>query len=496
MASSILSGDLVAGTVAWLSAPVFAGEYQKHRQQRLIYSLATGVRLRGSQANSTSLPMHCWDPLAAGPLGTMFTVRIIAILRNRDANSIKPATHSCALLLAAVVLCSKVATAQTTLSLHSAIQRAMGSAAVQVANAHVEEIRGGLRQAGLGPNPRLYLQSEDLRPWAENFSFPTQTEDYGYLGQSFELAGKRGKRVELASARLQQAEAERAMRMRQVAASVSAAYWNAVSLQRISDLLAEDLAAVDKMVRYHKERVDNGAMKGVDLLRMQIERDRLAITLAGAQRDATQGRLEIFRQMGMEPDGAVLSDSLDAMPQPEPSDLQNALLQRPEIASARYAVQAAEADLRLQKANGVPDTDILAGYKRNNGDNTIYASLQIQLPFRNRNQGEVERAGASVTAAKATLLLAQAQVSIEIRQAQAAFASQQTIVRETLPDMRAHAQQNLDIITEAYRLGGIDLLRFIDAERTELDVEVSAVRALAQLQQSAIQLKLAYGVQP
>ena len=81
-------------------------------------------------------------------------------------------------------------------------------------------------------------------------------------------------------------------------------------------------------------------------------------------------------------------------------------------------------------------------------------------------------------------------------QAQAAFDAQQKIVNQTLPDIRAHAQQNLDIITEAYRIGGVDLLRFIDAERTKFDVEISAARALAQLQQSAVQLQLAYGVQP
>ena len=39
------------------------------------------------------------------------------------------------------------------------------------------------------------------------------------------------------------------------------------------------MMAVDDMVRYHKDRVDAGAMRGVDLLRMQIERDRLVLAL-------------------------------------------------------------------------------------------------------------------------------------------------------------------------------------------------------------------------
>ena len=402
---------------------------------------------------------------------------------------------TCACLLIGALLQGNAA-AQTGLSAHDAVQRALQSPAAQLANARVDEARGALRQAGLGLNPRLYLQSEDLRPWGDNFSFPNQTEDYGYLGQTFELDGKRSKRMALGTARLKQAEAERDLRIRQIAGAVTAAYWTVVSLQRVRDLLVEDLNAVDEMVRYHKERVDHGAMKGVDLLRMQIERDRLFITLQSAEREATQARLELFRQMGVPSTEQKLTDTLETLPQPAPVALETALRERPDVAAAEDAVQAAEADLKLQRANGVPDPDLLAGYKRNNGDNTLYTSLQIPLPFRNRNQGEVDRARAGVTAARASLAVVQAQVRAEVQQAQAAFEAQGTIVHDTLPDMRARARQNLDIIREAYRLGGVDLVRFIDAERTQFEVEVSAARALAQLQQSAVQLQLAYGVQP
>ena len=46
-------------------------------------------------------------------------------------------------------------------------------------------------------------------------------------------------------------------------------------------MLEEDLHAVDEIVRYNKERVDAGAMRGIDLIRVQIEqaRDALAVTL-------------------------------------------------------------------------------------------------------------------------------------------------------------------------------------------------------------------------
>lgn len=416
-----------------------------------------------------------------------------------NSERFKKALHGCGLMLLAFGVVTGVprySAAQETLSVHDAVERALRGPAAQIADAQIEEVRGGIRQAGLGPNPRLYLQSEDLRPWADDFSFANQTEDYGYIGQTFELGGKRGKRVAYAQARFHQAEAFRALQLRQVAGRVTAAYWNAVSLEHVAGLLREDMSAVDEMVRYHKARVDAGAMRGVDLLRMQIERDRLGIALTTAERDAIQARLELFRQIGQAPSNARLSDRMENAPIVQPLAAQTAIEQRPDVQAAREAVMAAEADLKLQKANGVPDPDFLAGYKRNSATNTAYASLQIPLPFRNRNQGEIERARASITAAEVSFSLLETQARIEIAQAQQNYEAQGRIVRDTLPEMRARAKQNLQIVTEAYRIGGIDLLRFIDAERTEFDVEMAAVRTLAQLQQSAVQLQLAYGVQP
>lgn len=363
-------------------------------------------------------------------------------------------------------------------------------------DAEVQQVEGQVKQAGLGPNTKVYLQSEDLQPWAKNFDFPNQTEDYIYFGQTLEIDGKRGKRVNVARARLDVMKADRTLKINQLTGRVTLAYWNAVSQLRVADLLREDLKAVDEMVRYNKERVDAGAARGVDLLRMQIERDRLAISLEAAERDAQQARLELFRQAGIPQTDAPLTDSLETVATMEVREIGSVLEQRPDLTAARAAVRAAEADLRLQRANAIPDADLFAGYKRNVGDNTAYTGLQFQLPFRNRNQGEIARARAALTATQAQLAALEQQVKTEVQQAQAAYTRQREMVEKTLPDMRQRARQNLQIVSEAYRLGGVDLLRFIDAERTEFDVEVTAMRSMAQLQQAKVQLQLVYGVQP
>ncbi len=397
-----------------------------------------------------------------------------------------------ALLCGSVLACSA-----QQLSLHQAIDEAMSAPLAQAAAAETDEVRGQLRQAGLGLNPRLFLQSEDWRPWDDAFDFASQTEDYAFVSQTFELDGKRHKRVLVADARLAQARAREQLTRFTIAGRVASAYWNAVVLERMVVLLRDDMKAVDEMVRYHKERVDAGAMRGVDLLRMQIERDRLAITLRSTERDAAQARLELFKQMGRPAvDNLQLSEPIEATSNVEPVSVDTALMRRADVDEARQALAAAQADVKLQKANGVPDLDLIGGYKRNSAANTGYGSVQIPLPFRNRNQGEIERAEASVRYAQSHLLALELQARAEIAQAEENYRREQEIVTNLLPDMRSKAGQNLQLVSEAYRIGGVDLLRYLDAERTEFDVEVSALRTYAEYRQAALRLQMSYGVQP
>lgn len=401
----------------------------------------------------------------------------------------------------ALLVCSlaSVASGQvvTRLSVHDAIQQAQASPLAREGQDRVDAAHGLITGAGLRPNPRLYLSSEDIQPWNNNFRFANNTDDYGYLGQLVEFGGKRSSRLGLARATYTQSESERTLLLQQLAGRVSGAYWTTVTSQGIVSLLEQDMKAVDQIVAYNKERVDAGATRGVDLIRVQIERDRLQLALEAAHRDATLSRIDLFKQMGLEPHANIeLTDRLESSAPIHTQAVATILAARADVAVARDAVAIAQANLKLQRSLGVPDIDVLAGYKRNSGADTLYSSVQIPLNFRNRNQGEVERAQATVRLQQDRLLQLELSVRADVDAAQQAYIHQQKIVREVLPDMRARASRNLAILDDAYRTGGVDLLRYLDAERTAFDIEVSALRTLAEFQQSAVRLQIAYGVQP
>lgn len=382
------------------------------------------------------------------------------------------------------------------LSLHEAVAEALHSPQTAAAAAQTAEYEGLQRQAGLGLNPRLFLQAEDWR-WGKNFDYGSQTENYIFFAQGFETAGKRPKRVALARARVGEARDQEQVVRFGIVSRVAGAYWNAAVLDRIAELLREDMTVVDGMVQYDRERVDAGAMRGVDLLRMQIERDRLQLALSATERDAAQARLELLKQMSRPPSTVVtLSDRVDQVLPVAPVPVDEVLARRADVLQARDAVTASEADVKLQHANAVPNLDVTGGYKRNGVFNTGYSSLQFDLPIRNRNQGEIARAEAAVRLARANVQVTDLRVRAEIAQSEEVYRKQGEIVQGVLPSMRSAAKQNLQLLTEAYRIGGVDLLRFLDAERTEFDVEVSALRSYAEYQQAALRLRLSYGEQP
>jgi outer membrane protein, heavy metal efflux system len=178
-------------------------------------------------------------------------------------------------------------------------------------------------------------------------------------------------------------------------------------------------------------------------------------------------------------------------------DLSRALELRPEIQLARQAIAQAEANVRLQQSNGRPDPEVLFGYKRAAGfGDSVLAGVQIPLPLLNRNQGQIAAAAAEVRAAEAQAKVAEAAVKGELAAALAEAESRRRTIVETLEPMRRSADETARIAQAAYREGGSDLLRLLDAERTRIETQVLYSRAVTDYQQSLTALQIAAGVLP
>jgi cobalt-zinc-cadmium efflux system outer membrane protein len=318
------------------------------------------------------------------------------------------------------------------------------------------------------------------------------------LQQTLETAGKRERRVDVAAANITRAQLERELTERQIATRVKQAYWLALGAQRAVELLAQDTKSFAGIIEYHVIRVREGAMAEADLIRVKLEGQRLELALNSARLDAERFRIHLFREMGRKEFPTIrFAEQLEMLPVlPDATDIPAALDRRPEVRLARQIIAVARSNSRLQQSGAKPNVEVLFGYKRTAGFDTMLGGFQMDLPFHNRNQGNIAAAVAEIRMAESTLAATEALVKAEIEAAARDAQLRQRQAGEAIQTMRTQADEAARIAEAAYREGGADLLRLIDAQRLRTETQLLHARILAEFHQSISALESALGVNP
>lgn len=390
--------------------------------------------------------------------------------------------------------------AQQPLTLPAALAEALEKhPLLAAADGRVSTAQGLLEQAALKPNPRLNLQLENVRGgWQRPYRPFVENDHFVYLGQTLETARKRERRTELAAANKTIAAAARDLLAQQIAAQVRDAFWTAAGAARASAVYEETLKNFAQTVTYHEIRVREGNMAEADLIRIRLEMERLKLAAADAALAAQRAKILLQREMGrtLFDDNLALAADLEQTGPAPAEDPEKAFDRRAEVRLSRLGVAAAQANEQLQTALARPDLDISGGYKRTNGTDGLLAYLSMDLPWRNKNQGNIAAAAAETRVARSNVAAAEALVRAEVKAAFTAYRLRRTQVTGMLEQLAAHARDTARIAQAAYREGGADLLRLLDAERTRLDTELLRVQAFTEFRLSEAAVETALGVLP
>lgn len=375
--------------------------------------------------------------------------------------------------------------------------------AVDISRERVNAAEGMHTQAGLLPNPMLTATSEN-QPFSAvpGFSFANQTDDYIYGTQLIELGGKRSRRMAAAQAGAAIASEEAEITSRQLAVRVANDYWIADSGAMVRDLYRGEAAMFGQMIEYSQARVREGAAAGADLLRIQIESDRLRTTANFAAAEANRSLIALYREMGAGdfPQDVTFTDPIEHLERVDAPAIDVILRQRPEMRAAEDGLKQAQANLSLERANAIPDPDLMFGYKRWSGFNqftglnTMFFGVKTPIPIFNRNQGKITAADAEFRIAKRNLAAEEIAIRAEVASANREYLSSREALDQIMAGMTDRANRNLEITSQAYRIGGTDLIRYIDAERIRIETRVTYLRAIARYHQSVVNLEYASGI--
>jgi cobalt-zinc-cadmium efflux system outer membrane protein len=389
------------------------------------------------------------------------------------------------------------------------VRRALTSnAQLAASRLETDRARARLRQAGLRPNPSVDIERQN-----GVFNSPGARATSIGLSAPLELAGQRGRRIDLAQAELEAAEADVADRERRLASDVRLAYVETLAAVRELEV-TQNLYYLDvETARVVGARVEEGDAAPLELNLLRAEVDRLQ-----ARRDLIEGRLQasatrLKQLVGMAPDEQLrLREVLMAPLLPEPpasldAAVDLALRSRPDLRFALLSEDVARAGYRLVKAQSAPQVTAFTKFTNNLStfDNTPVGVLRdrdrlfafgvsITLPIFNRNQGAKAEAQLEITQAQKRREFIESVVRAEVAAAYRRYEAAQASVRTYEQGVIARSEQNVQTMRAAYEVGAFRVTELLAERRRLVDMQREMTEALAERYRALAELRAALGI--
>lgn len=363
---------------------------------------------------------------------------------------------------------------------------------------NIEIARADLAGARLIPNPELDISSESY-PLFESSpgAFFQNSEDVVRVGQPIETAGKRTKRTRVAEQDVAVAQSLLQDAVRQMKLELRTRYYRVVLAKSEYELASEVLGQFDEIIRLNEARLKQGDVSTLDVARVQTERSRFFNDLVTAEVQLRNEKTSLLELLGAKDVNAQfdVSETLTFTPLTASVDelAQSALAARPDLRARQQVVEREKRDLTLEKANAYPNVTPFFGYKRDFAANTVAFGVNVSLPVFNRNQGGIARAAARANQAGFEREQAELAVRSQVSQAYQVVQGEERRVQGMQDVYVPKARQARDIAQGAYRLGALNLIAFLDAERSYRETLRNYNEALFNHQVAVFVLEAAIG---
>lgn len=368
-----------------------------------------------------------------------------------------------------------------------------------IAKYGIESSKGQQITARLFPNPVAQIGT------VASFTQGNTAANSGALTmqvqQLFELAGKRGYRIESASFGVQSAEADFEDAIRQLGFTIKDAYYRVLVAQRRLALAEENRDRFARILDVNTIRFKKGYIAEVDLIRIRLQVVDFQSQVIESIQEGESARADLRQLLRLSPASKLeLTTEMDyRRVDPDMNKLRSVALDvRPDIKSRRALVAQREADLKLAKAFRVPDVTIGAGYSiqgPRGPDNPQMGilNLGVPLPLFNRNQGGIVQAEVGVQSAQAELDRTVNQVENQVDVAYHNLLQSRRLVEAYLAGVLEDARSTFTIVERAYERGGATILDLLDAARTSRTIQQNFIEALFSYQRNLFQLESSVG---
>ncbi len=281
----------------------------------------------------------------------------------------------------------------------------------------------------------------------------------------------------------------------QAAFDLKRAYYQLHFLDAKIDVNRQTLALLAGLERLARTRNEVGSVTLQDVLRAQIEQERLMTEIANLE-DSRHPLIARFKAaLGLKPEQPPppVPQQFESTPLDLTSDqlLSTALGRNPRLKAMEAEIQRADASIRLAYKARVPDFRVGLEADAKASPVVVAPQFGVTLPiWRDKIAAQIAEAQAGKRASEARLSAEQIALAVE-------FAEKTFVIREssrTLALLQERllpkARQSLEVAQTGYISGKVDFLSLLDAERTLLTFQLSDVEARVQRELALAELSL------
>ena len=350
--------------------------------------------------------------------------------------------------------------------------------------------------ARLRPNPEVSVGFTDIPLDLRADFVKPQKFSYG-VSQTLEMGGKRRKRIDAADADADLAQANFQIVLWQLTNDVKKKFYAVLLAEALLNLARENQKTFADIIKHTTEVFQLGEISGLDLQRLEVEKFKFDTDVANSERDYELALRDLrvtlggnYRAMEIEVAGTIdyyqpyefsLADLRD-----------KAIAARPDLKAARLSERAAEASIRLQDAQRIPDLTVGAGVDQvPAGGSTYSIGVGIPLPVSNRNQGERAKALIQKMKAQNDQQLVTNQVLSEVDKALVAFEIQKRRVELYRTGVITKVDEIQRLTEFSLKAGESSTLELLDAIRTRRETLAGFYQTLFDYQSSLLDLEMA-----
>jgi len=349
------------------------------------------------------------------------------------------------------------------------------------------------------PDPMLTFSAEISRG-IPNLSAGLMTDP----GMNWPGPGKLPLRAEAAGAEAMKRRAIFENELLATTLLVKRAYFQMWVLEEKVRRTREIITVVDDAEALTRPRLAVGKATAQDVLRTQIEQDRLRNELANLEDSRSALAARLRAALGVGPEQPLPEFALRVEPPPstgpygpadftEQSLLETAFARNPRLKEMRSEVQQAMALFQLARKNTVPDYSFGLGVSGGMSPVAVSPSFGITLPiWRDKIAAEIAAGQGRLSAAKARL--SAEELDLAVRFAETAYAWREADRAVNLYSQRLlpKAREALDASRAGYAAGVVNLgfLDLQDAARTLLEYHLNQAEAVGQREMVLAEMSL------